>query len=86
MKQPQIKIFGQIYKVIQIEFNKKNGQIEKIIYQLNDHQNRTVFRGVEMISSSLTYTNKIQDPTPHPFHNYAYAPNLESLLVQTIHE
>ncbi|MEI4828661.1 hypothetical protein WAX78_04250 [Bacillus sp. FJAT-53711] len=82
MKQPKIKIFGQIYKVIQIEFDKKTGLIEKIVYQVNEHQNKTVFRGNEMITKSLTSNYKIQEPTRHPFHDYAYAPDLECLLVQ----
>ncbi len=82
MKQPHIKIFGQKYKVIQIEFDNTTGLIKKIVYQVNENQNRTVFNGTEMISRSLTTQFAIQEPTPHPFHNYAYAPNLEALLVE----
>lgn len=83
MIQPKIKIFGQVYKVIQIEFNKKTGLIEKIVYQVNQNQYKTVFRGNEMITKSLTSKFKIQKPTRHPFHSYAYAPDLECLLVQS---
>lgn len=82
MKQPKIKIFGQIYKVIQIEFDKKTGLIEKIVYQVNEDQDKTVFRGNEMITKSLTSNYKIKEPTQHPFHDYTYAPDLECLLVQ----
>ncbi|MGG0844501.1 hypothetical protein [Peribacillus simplex] len=83
MIQPKIKIFGQVYKVIQIEFDKKTGLIEKIVYQVTEHQYKTVFRGNEMITKSLTSKFKIQEPTPHPFYGYAYAPDLKRLLVQS---
>lgn len=82
MKQPKIKIFGQIYKVIQIEFDKKNGEIDKIVYQVNINQYKTVFRSDEMITKSLTSNYKINKPTIHPYFSYAYAPDLESLLVK----
>ncbi|MCA1202888.1 hypothetical protein [Priestia flexa] len=82
MKQPKIKIFGQIYKVIQIEFDKKTGRIDKIVYQVDEHKYRTVFRSDEMLSSSLTSKYKVQKPTFHPYHEYAYAPELECLFVQ----
>lgn len=81
MKQPNIKIFGKIYKVVQIEFDKNTGLIKKIVYQVNDHQNKTVFKGNELITKSLTSTKIIQEPTIHPYHDYAYAPDLEALLV-----
>lgn len=84
MKQPKIKIFGQIYKVIQIEFDKKTGEIDKIVYQIDEHKYKTIFRSNEMISTSLTSEYKIQKPTCHPYHDYIYAPDLESLLVQEI--
>lgn len=82
MKQPKIRIFEQIYNVIQIEFDLKSGLIKKIVYQVNDHQTKTVFRGNELIAKSLTSTNLIQEPTVHPYHDYAYAPDLEILLVE----
>lgn len=79
MKQPKIKIFGQIYKVMQIEFD-KTGLINKIVYQVNEYKNNTVFKGTEMINKSLTSKSIIQEPTCHPYHNYSYAPDLEKLL------
>ncbi|WP_274364851.1 hypothetical protein [Paenibacillus thermotolerans] len=82
MKRPKIKIFGQVYNVIQIEFDKNSGLIKKIVYQVNEHQNKSVFKSNEMISKSLTSKYKIQEPTVHPYHDYAYAPDLEALLVE----
>lgn len=82
MKQPKIKIFGQIHKVIQIEFD-NTGIIKKIVYQVNERQNKTVFKGLEMTNKSLTSKSIIQGPTCHPYHDYAYAPDLESLIVET---
>lgn len=82
MRQPKIKIFGQVYKVIQIEFDKKNGNIDKIVYQVSEHKYKTIFRSNEMLSTSLTTKYKIQEPTRHPYHDYAYAPELERLFVQ----
>ncbi|WP_312148195.1 hypothetical protein [Paenibacillus odorifer] len=82
MKQPKIKIFGQIYKVIQIEFD-NTGLIKKIVYQINARQNKTVFKGTEITNKSLTSKSIIKEPTCHPYHNYAYAPDLESLLVES---
>lgn len=81
MLQPSIKIFGSVHKVTQIEFGKKSGLIEKIVYQVNEHQLKTIFRRDEMITKSLTSTYKIQQPTEHPYHDYIYAPDLESLLI-----
>lgn len=82
MKQPKIKIFGQVYKVIQIEYDKKNGNIDKIVYQVSEHKYKTIFRSIEMISTSLTSKYKIQELTCHPYHDYFYAPELESLLIE----
>ncbi|WP_424474909.1 hypothetical protein [Oceanobacillus kimchii] len=82
MKQPKIKIFNQTFNVIQIEFDKKTGRIKKVVYQVNERQNQTVFKNNEMITKSLTSKIKIQEPTPHPYHDYLYAPDLECLLVQ----
>ncbi len=82
MEQPKIKVSGQIYKVIQIEFDTKTGQIEKIVYQVNEHQNKTIFKSKEMITKSLNSKYKIQKLTHHPYHDYAYAPDLECLLIQ----
>lgn len=79
MKQPKVKIFGEEHKVKQIEFS-NDGIIEKIVYQVGENLNRTVFRGDKMINKSLTSERKIQKPTEHPYHNYAYAPDLERLL------
>lgn len=81
MKQPKIKIFGQIYKVILIEFDKKTGSVNKIVYEINEHHHQTVFKSNEIITKSLTSRIKIQEPTRHPFHDFAYAPNLEILLI-----
>ncbi|MGY3716769.1 hypothetical protein ACWE42_14720 [Sutcliffiella cohnii] len=82
MKQPKIKIFGNVHKVMQIEFN-KDGLIEKIVYQVGENVNKTAFRGDLIINQSLTKQRKIQEPTLHPYHDYAYAPSLERLLVTT---
>jgi Flp pilus assembly CpaF family ATPase len=79
VKQPKIKIFGHQHKVMQIEFNKE-GSVEKIIYQVSENVNKTVFRGNTMINKSLISDRKIHAPTEHPYHDYAYAPDLESLL------
>ncbi|MGK4040846.1 hypothetical protein AB0Y20_00995 [Heyndrickxia oleronia] len=81
MRQPNIKLFGKTYKVIQIEFSRETGLIEKIIYQVSEHQLKTIFRSDEMITKSLTSTYKIKQLTEHPYHDYAYAPDLESLLI-----
>lgn len=81
MKQPKIKIFDNEYKVMKIEFN-NDGAVEKVVYQISENINRTVFRGNKIINSSLTTERKIHEPTKHPYHDYAYAPNLESLLIQ----
>ncbi|MNI62300.1 hypothetical protein D3C73_1176130 [compost metagenome] len=81
MKQPKIKIFGKIFKVMQIEFDNA-GLIKKIVYQVNERENNSVFKGTEMTNKSLTSKSIIQGPTHHPYHNYAYAPDLESLLVE----
>ena len=80
MKQPKIKIFGNEYKVMTIELNKE-GSIEKIVYQVSENVNKTVFKGNTMINDSLTSERKIQEPTEHPYHNYSYAPNLEKLII-----
>jgi hypothetical protein len=82
MKQPKIKIFGNVHKVMQIEFNKV-GSIEKIVYQVGEDVNKSVFRGDTIINQSLTSERKIQKPTQHPYHDYSYAPDLERLLVTT---
>jgi hypothetical protein len=81
VKQPNIKIFGKTHKVVQIEFN-DDGLIQKIIYKANQHNNRIVFRRDDMVDESLVRKYKIHEPTNHPYHNYAHAPDLESLLVQ----
>ncbi|MBD7937158.1 hypothetical protein H9655_08950 [Cytobacillus sp. Sa5YUA1] len=79
MKQPNIKIYGVVHKVKDIRFN-DNGEIEKICYQISDGSYRTVFKGDEIITKSLTSTRKIQKPTEHPYHDFSYAPSLEGLL------
>jgi len=84
VKQPKIKIFGQVYKVIQIEFDKKTGKIDKIVYQVDEQQYKTIFRSNEILSKTLKSKYKIQEPTHHPYHGYAYAPELESLFVQDV--
>lgn len=81
MIQPKIKIFGQIFNVILIEFDKKTGSIKKVVYQINEHQHQTVYKSNEMISKDLTSKIKIQKPTRHPYHDYAYAPDLDGLLI-----
>lgn len=81
MKQPKIDIFGHRYNVIQIEFDNKTGLIEKIVYQVSEHNNKTVFRGTEMVTKSLTSKYIIQEPTLHPYHSYAFAPDLARLLI-----
>jgi hypothetical protein len=81
MKQPSINIFGEIRKVMEIEFDRKTGLIAKVVYRVSDHDNATVFKGHEIASKSLTSKVQITKPTHHPYHNYAYAPDLESLLV-----
>lgn len=80
MKQPKIKIFGKVHKVMQIEFD-KDGLIKKIVYQLNENVHKSVFRRDTIINKSLTSERKIQEPTQHPYHDYTYAPDLECLLV-----
>ncbi|MGM9987609.1 MAG: hypothetical protein ACI35O_10320 [Bacillaceae bacterium] len=80
MKQPKIKIFGDTYNVNLIEFN-DNGIINRVVYQVNQNRTETVFKGDEIDNDSLTTKRKIQKPTKHPYHEYAYAPDLESLLV-----
>lgn len=81
MQQPKIKIFGQVYNVREIEFNKE-GLIERIVYQVNEHRRDTVFRSDTVLDKSLTGEIKIQKPTMHPYFGYAYAPNLEKLIVK----
>ena len=81
MKQPKIKIFGNVYKVMQIEYN-KNGFIERIVYEENEYTHKTVFRNNTLIKESLVGERKIQKPTKHPYQNYIHAPNLEILLVE----
>ncbi|MFF2755592.1 hypothetical protein ACFVR1_17895 [Psychrobacillus sp. NPDC058041] len=81
MKQPKIKIFGQIFNVILIEFDKKTGSVKKIVYEINEHHHQTVFKSNEMITKSLNSKIKIQKPTRHPYHDYANAPDLERLLI-----
>lgn len=83
MIQPKIKIFGKVYNVIQIEYDKNTGLIKKIIYQINERQNKIIFRKSEMISKELTTNFSIHEPTLHPYHDYIYAPDLESLLIKT---
>ena len=80
MKQPIIKIFDNEHKVMEIGFDKE-GSVNKIVYQVSENNHKTVFKGEKMINKSLTSERKIQVPTEHPYHDYAYAPNLESLLV-----
>jgi len=81
MKQPKIKIFGEIYNVILIEFDKKTGCIKKVVYEINEQEHQTVYKSNEIISNSLTSKIKIQEPTRHPYHNYSYAPDLDVLLI-----
>lgn len=78
MKQPKIKIFDGVYDVVSVDF--KNGVVTKVVYETSKSQTRTVFKGEEIINNSLTSSRKIQKPTQHPYHDYAYAPDLESLL------
>lgn len=80
MKQPNINIFGKAHKVVQIEFNAE-GFVEKVVYEVAENMTKTVFKGDKVMNSSLTRERIIQMPTQHPYHNYAYAPNLEALLV-----
>ena len=81
MKQPTIKIFGKEHKVKQIEFNDE-GVMERIVYQVMGNVYRSIFKSDTMLNKSLTTERKIQKPTQHPFHDYVYAPDLESLLVR----
>ena len=81
MKQPKIKIFGNEYKVMQIEYNKK-GFIERIVYEENEYTYRTVFRDDKILKESLVGVRKIQKPTKHPYQDYIHAPNLEILLIE----
>jgi hypothetical protein len=82
MLQPEVNIFGHVYKVLQIEYDKKTGTIIKIVYKVSDQISRTVFKSNEMITKSLTSFLDIHEPTPHPYHDFAYAPDLEKLLIQ----
>ncbi|MBN6887752.1 hypothetical protein ACUXCC_002946 [Cytobacillus horneckiae] len=79
MKQPNIRIYGEVHKVKEIEFN-DNGEIEKVVYKVSDGNYRSIYKADEIITKSLTSTRKIQKPTEHPFHNFSYAPSLKSLL------
>ena len=81
MKQPKIKIFNGIYKVLHIEFQEQTGLIDRIVYAVDTHQFETVFRGDSIDNKSLIGQRKIKEPTRHPYHNFAYAPDLDTLLV-----
>ena len=80
MKQPKIRLFGEEYKVLLIEFG-KDGLIDRIVFQVNENQHNTVFRENEMLNKDLVTKKKITKPTKHPYHDYIYAPDLESLIV-----
>ena len=79
MKQPTIVIFGNEHKVKQIEFD-KDGSIVKVVYRVNENSTGTVFKRDSVIDKSLTKEIKIEEPTHHPYHDYAHAPDLESLI------
>lgn len=80
MKQPKIKIFGNIHNVRVIEFG-KSGEIEKIVYEVGEFENKIVFKSDVVMNKSLKSERKIQEPTQNPYFNYSHAPNLESLLI-----
>lgn len=80
MKQPSIKIFNGVYKVMGIEYD-TSGTIDRVWFALNPDSTRLVVRGSEILNASGA-TRKIQVPTEHPHYNYIVAPNLERLLVR----
>ena len=72
-------IYIRLYKLILI---KKQEKLIKIVYQINNNLNRTVFKNSEMVTESLYSKIKIEEPTHHPFHDYSYAPDLDCLLIE----
>lgn len=83
MKQPKIKIFGGVYDVIEIGFDRKTGLIKKIMYRTDGDYEEVVFRGDEVFAGSLSETVKIHEPTRDPYYGFAYAPDLESLVMMS---
>ena len=80
IKQPNIRIFGETYKVMLIEYN-MDGHIDRIVYQRSEYSRGTIFRSDSvMVDNSMTKLRTIKEPTRHPHHDYLLAPDLESYL------
>ncbi|PGF05201.1 hypothetical protein [Bacillus toyonensis] len=81
MKQPKINIQGKIYKVLELGFHSKTGELDKVLFQIKEHNNCHVFKKDTMVNDKLTENIPITETTRHPYHDYYHAPDLESLLI-----
>lgn len=81
MKQPSVKVFDGVYKVVSIGYD-TSGNMDSIWFLAAPNYTKLITRGSEIINSNGISSRKIQKPTHHPHHDYIVAPNLERLLVR----
>ncbi|MEC2463789.1 hypothetical protein P9X10_02580 [Bacillus cereus] len=81
MKQPKINIQGKIYKVLELGFNSKTGELDKVLFQYNSHENGRIFKSHQVETASLTGYEPITETVRHPYHNHYLTPDLISLII-----
>lgn len=70
MKQPKIKLFGQEWKVLKLEWNSETEELQYITYQ--QHHGWTNF----------VVKSDVDNPITDPHQDYIHAPDLEALLIE----
>lgn len=81
MKQPRIKIEDKLYKVIELGFSSRTGELDRVLFEVEPYKTMLVLKNDKMIIPSLDKSVKITEPTIHPYKNFYHAPDLESILV-----
>ncbi|MGF2716444.1 hypothetical protein ACQUY5_30245 [Bacillus cereus] len=81
MKQPKIKIQDKIYKVLELGFNSKTGELDKVLFQIKGYEHCHIFKRDTVFNDNLTGHVPITETTREPYHSHYHAPDLISLLI-----
>lgn len=79
MKQPKVKLFGNIYQVKNIEWNKDTGEIDHIIYIYPNGETNLILQ-----FDKVDYGHEVKDltePATHPHDRFVRVPSFESVLI-----